>query len=58
MDNYTAVGLAEGFVDGTDEQRLEAWQYLIDTGVAWTLQGSFGRTAESLIKQGLCERKT
>ncbi len=54
MDNYNAVGLAEGFVDGTDEERIEAWQHLIDTGMAWTLQGSFGRMAKSLIEQGIC----
>ena len=50
---YKAVGLAEGFIDGTDDERLEAWQYLVDTGYAWTLQGSFGRTAKYLIQEGL-----
>ena len=50
---YDAVGLAEGIIDGTDEDRLAAWQYLVDTGLAWTLQGSFGRTAKYLIQEGL-----
>jgi hypothetical protein len=50
----TATLACEGEMDCTDEQRLEAWQYLIDTGLAWTLQGCFGRTAASLIEQGLC----
>lgn len=54
MDNYTAVALAEGFEEGTEEQQLEAWQYLIDTGLAWSLQGWFGRTAADLIASGLC----
>lgn len=55
MDNYTAVGLAEGFIEADDEdQILEAWQHLIDTGLAWQLQGSFGRMASHLIDQGLC----
>lgn len=54
MDNYTAIGRAEGFIDATEEQQLEAWQHLIDTGMAWTLQGWFGRTATHLIEEGIC----
>jgi hypothetical protein len=54
MDNYTAVGIAEGFVDAeSEEQSIEAWQYLVDTGLAWSLQGSFGRTAQHLIDNGI-----
>jgi hypothetical protein len=53
MDSYTAVGIAEGFVEAdSEEQVLQAWQYLVDTGMAWKLQGWFGRTAQSLINQG------
>lgn len=55
MDNYTAVGIAEGFVDAdNEEQVIEAWQHLIDTGMAWTLQGWFGRQATELIREGIC----
>ena len=53
LDNYTAVGLAEGFIEGTEEEVLEAWQYLVDTGLVWQLQGFFGRTAASLIEAGV-----
>lgn len=54
MDSYTAVGIAEGFIGAkTEEQELQAWQYLVDTGLAWRLQGWFGRTANRLIEQGL-----
>lgn len=53
MTTYEAVGKAEGFipVDSYDEY-LEAWQTLVDTGLCWQLQGSFGRTAVALIEAG------
>ena len=57
MTNYEAVSIAEGFCEGenaTREQQIEAWQHLIDTGLAWTLPGWFGRNAQSLIEQGIC----
>lgn len=57
MDNYRAVGLAEGFEDGTEQEQIEAWQYLVDTGLAWQLQGWFGRTATNLIGAGVIHKK-
>ena len=57
MNNYLAVGIAEGFEEPEDEEQfIEAWQYLIDTGLAWQLQGWFGRQAEQLIRNGTCNR--
>lgn len=54
MDNYTAVGLAEGFIEAeSEEQVIAAWQHLHDTGLAYQLQGFFGRTARSLIEAGI-----
>ena len=54
MNSYDAVGIAEGFIEATsEEQVLEAWQFLVDSGLAWKLQGWFGRTASALIEQGL-----
>lgn len=53
MDSYRAVALAEGFEDGTEEEVVRAWQYLVDTGLAWRLQGWFGRTAQALIQAGV-----
>jgi len=53
MNQYTAVGIAEGFIEAeSEDQYLEAWQYLVDTGLAWRLQGWFGRTAAALIERG------
>lgn len=54
MDNYTATGIAEGFIEAdSNEQVIEAWQHLHDTGLAYCLQGNFGRTAQDLIAQGM-----
>lgn len=53
MDNFTAVGIAEGFIEPeSEEQFLQAWQWLVDTGLAWQLQGWFGRTAQAMIDNG------
>ncbi len=55
MDAYTAVGIAEGFIESeSEEQTIEAWQTLINTGLVWSLQGWFGRTARTLIDNGIC----
>mgnify|MGYP001573812725 CR=1 FL=1 len=40
--------------DMTDEEIVTFFQRLIDSGLAWTLQGSYGRQAEYLIKIGVC----
>ncbi len=54
MDDYTACGLAEGFIEADDEQQIiDAWQHLHDSGLAYRLQGWFGRTAQDLIAQGV-----
>jgi hypothetical protein len=36
------------------EETVELFQHLIDTGTAWVLQGSYGRTAKAFIDAGLC----
>jgi hypothetical protein len=58
MNNFNAVGIAEGFIECEDEDTLiKAWQHLIDTGLAWTLQGWFGRRANDLIEAGICKAR-
>ena len=54
LNSYRAVALAEGFEEGSQDEVIQAWQVLIDTGLAWQLQGFFGRTASQLIEQGIC----
>ena len=56
MDKLTAILKAEGEIECSEEQFIEAWQYLIDSGIVWTLQGYFGRTARSLIDGGFCTK--
>ena len=55
--NFTvanAIEICEQSVMSDIEEETAAWQYLIDTGVVWQLQGWFGRTAKRLIDEGLC----
>jgi len=54
MDSIKAIQIVEGFIDyESQEQYLEAWQYLVNTGMAWQLQGWYGRCAQQLIADGL-----
>ena len=58
MDVYKAVGIVEGWENAeNEEQVLEAWQFLVDTDIVWSLQGCFGRTAQALIDGGLIQAK-
>ncbi len=37
-----------------DERMIAGFQNMIDTGLVWQLQGSYGRTAAALIEAGYC----
>ena len=65
MDGFTATMIAEGQYDlagysddnpPDQETVIDAWQYLIDTGIVWQLQGYFGHIATQLIEQDYCHR--
>lgn len=52
---FDACAIVEGFSgeEHSEEEHLEAWQYLVDTGLAWSLQGWYGRAAARLIEAGV-----
>jgi hypothetical protein len=58
-NSFNAAMAAEGQwelagVEESEENFIAANQYLIDTGLAWQLQGFFGRQAMSLVEAGHC----
>lgn len=54
MNDYDATMIAEGIDEASHDEYVAAWQHLIDTGLAWRLQGWFGRTAIGFISNGIC----
>ena len=55
MSNSEAIDIAEGLIETDDlDTYTRAWQQLIDTGLAWQLQGWFGREAMRMIRGGYC----
>jgi len=49
----TLMAFENGELDGS--QVAEMFQKLINSGMAWKLQGFYGRTAMALIEQGICQ---
>jgi len=56
MDDLDFIIAYEGG-EITDEDLITGFQSLINSGLAWTLQGHYGRTAAALIQAGYCTAK-
>lgn len=58
-DSFDRVGAIMAYEQGDldEDATLELFQHLVDTGLAWKLQGNYGRTAAALIKSGYITRK-
>ena len=59
MTTFQAIEIIEIPSDNSDnfddiDNKIEAYQFLIDNGMVWKLQGIFGRTAVRLIDDGSC----
>lgn len=54
MDNTRMLDLLMEYELGeiSDEDTVELFQYLVDSGLVNSLQGHFGRTAEHLVQLG------
>ncbi len=48
------IAYEQGELD--DDEVIELFQNLIDTGMVWALQGHYHRTGRRLIEAGHCER--
>lgn len=55
-ERFDAVDFIMSYEAGElDEQAvITGFQHLIDSGLAWTLQGHYGRMATRLIEDGQC----
>jgi hypothetical protein len=57
MDQFDMMMAWENGTLSMDDT-IMLFQNLIDTGLAWQLQGMYGRMATAMIQDGYCERVT
>lgn len=54
MSGFDAVSFTMAYEEGvlSEEEVREGFQHLVDSGLVWQLQGSYGRMAAALIEAG------
>lgn len=52
MDIATIIAYENGEL--SEDEALDMFQDLINSGLAWSLQGHYGRIAAALIQAGMC----
>jgi hypothetical protein len=60
MNHEKARHYIEGYLEGenaTEEEKTEAWAYMIKTGYCWQLTMWHGRTAKEYLKKGIINEK-
>lgn len=57
--DFNAVDFIMDYEAGAldDDGIIDGFQHLLDSGLVWQLQGSYGRTATALLEAGLIRRK-
>ena len=54
VDNTVDFIIAYEGGDLDDDAIVDGFQAMIDSGLVWQLQGSYGRQAKAMIKAGVC----
>lgn len=58
MTNYIDSIIAYETGELDEEATIDLFQNLLDSGLVWSLQGHYGRTAVALIEAGYITTKT
>lgn len=55
---YDVTGAIIAFEGGelNEKETIELFQHLVDTGMAWQLQGSYGRQAKAMLDAGVIHK--
>lgn len=57
MTNSLNIMISYENGDLSEQETIDFFLTILNSGIVWKLQGSYGRTAQAMIKEGLIERK-